>query len=104
MNICKKLLQVDRVHFEFICNASRNASHVCNASHVPQDGTCIRTTPTPLLLLFIPYKFFVRMMTRLRITKKKRKRGGLYKTDATKRLSFFLLIKAYVKRSDVACF
>ena len=35
---------------------------------------------------------------------RKRKRGRHYKTAATKRLSFFLSIKAYVKRSDVAYF
>ena len=49
--------------------------------------TYIRTTPTPLLVLFIPYKFLVR----------KKKRG-----HATKRLSsFFFPMKAYVKRFDV---
>ena len=48
MKIWKKLLQVDRVHLEFIGNAS---------SYI---HTVIRTTP--LLLLFIPYKFLVRMM------------------------------------------
>ena len=31
------------------------------------------TTPTPLLLLFIPCKFFVRMMIKFRITKEKEK-------------------------------
>ena len=31
------------------------------------------TTPTPLLLLFIPYKFLVRMMIKFRITKEKEK-------------------------------
>ena len=29
---------------------------------ITQVVTYIRTTPTPLLLLFIPYKFLVRMM------------------------------------------
>ena len=33
--------------------------------------TYIRTTPTPLLVLFIPYKFLVRMMIKYRITKEK---------------------------------
>ena len=33
----------------------------------------IRTTPTPLLLLFIPYKFLVRIMIKFRITKEKEK-------------------------------
>ena len=42
------------------------------------------------------------MMVKFRITKKKGKRGGHYKTAGTKRLSFFLSIKSYVKRSDVA--
>ena len=70
--------------------------------------TYIRTTPTPLLLLFIPYKFLVRIMMKFRITKEK-KRGEHYKTAdtktaETKRLSSFLSIKAYVKRSDAAYF
>ena len=68
---------------------------------VTQVVTYIRTTPTPLLLLFIPYKFLVRMMIKFRITKEKEKEQ---KTAATKRLNFFLSIKAYVKRSDVAYF
>ena len=53
----KKLLQVDRVLLEFIGNA----------------GRYIRTTPTPLLLLSIPYMFLVRMMIKFRITKEKEK-------------------------------
>ena len=55
MKIWKKLLQVDRVHFIL----------------VTQVVTYIRTTPTPLLLFFIPYKFLVRMMRKFRITKEK---------------------------------
>ena len=35
--------------------------------------TFIRTTPTSLLLLFIPYKFLVRMIKKFRITKEKGK-------------------------------
>ena len=35
------------------------------------------TTRTPLLLLFIPYKFLVRMMIKFRITKEKKKRRTL---------------------------
>ena len=47
MKILKKLLQVDRVHLEFIGNASRYIhTHYAYA----------------LLLLFIPYWFLVRMM------------------------------------------
>ena len=57
----------------------------------------MRTTPTPLLLLFIPYKFLVCMMIKFRIRKEKERKGGHYKTAATKRLSFFFSIKAYVK-------
>ena len=53
------MLQVDRVHLEFIGNASRYI-HTHYA-------------PTPLLLLFIPYKFLVRMMIKFRITKEKEK-------------------------------
>ena len=62
MKIWKKLLQVDRVHLEFIGNASRY----------------IHTT-TPLLLLFAPYKFLVRMMIKFRITKEKEKEEGTIK-------------------------
>ena len=56
MKIWNKLLQVDRVHLEFIGNASRYI-HTHYA--------------TPLLLLFIPYKLLVRMMIKFRITKEK---------------------------------
>ena len=35
--------------------------------------TYIRTTPTPLLLLFTPYKFLVRVVIKSRITKEKEK-------------------------------
>ena len=35
--------------------------------------TYIRTTPTPLLLLFTPYKFLVRVVIKFRITKEKEK-------------------------------
>ena len=70
---------------------------------VTQVVTYIRTTPTPLLLLFIPNKFLVRMMIyKVQNNETKRKSGGHDKTAATKRLSLFLSIKAYVKRSDVA--
>ena len=37
------------------------------------------TTPTPLLLLFIPYKFLVRMMIKFRITKEKEKEENTIK-------------------------
>ena len=43
--------------------------------------TYIRTTLTPLLLLFIPYKFLVRMVIKFRITKEKEK-----EEDTIKRL------------------
>ena len=51
--------------FEFIGNASR----------------CIHThyAPTPLLLLFIPYKFLVRMMIKFRMTKEKEKQEDTIK-------------------------
>ena len=51
---------------------------------VTQAVTYIRTTPKSLHLLFIPYKFLVCMMINFRITKKDEKRGGQYKTAATK--------------------
>ena len=38
------------------------------------------------------------------LRKKKKKMGGHYKTAATKRLFFFLSIKAYVKRSGLGYF
>ena len=90
MKIWKKLLHVDRVHLEFISNARRYI-HTHYA--------------TPFALLFIPYKFLVLVMIKFRTTKEKEKeKEEDYKTAATKRLSFFLSIKAYVKRSDVAYF
>ena len=63
----------------------------------------LHSTPTPLLLLFIQYKSLVCIMIKFRI-KEEKKNGGQYNMAATKRLSFFLSIKAYVKRSDVAYF
>ena len=71
---------------------------------VTQVVTYIRTTPTPLLLLFIPNKFLVCMILKFKIMEEKEKRGGHCKTAATKRSSLFVSIKAYVKRSDVAYF
>ena len=65
--------------------------------------TYTRTTPAPSLSLFIPYKFLVCMMIKLRITKEKKK-GEHYKTAETKGLSSFLSIKAYAKRPDAAYF
>ena len=90
MKIWKKLFQVDRVHFIL----------------ATQVVTYKRTTPTLLLLLFIPYKFLVFSSHGDKVcnNERKRKRIGYYKKAATKRLSFFLSIKAYVKRSDVAYF
>ena len=64
----------------------------------------VRTTPMPLLLLFIPYKFFSSHDDKVQNNERKRKRGGHCKTAATKRLNLFLSVKAYVKRFDVAYF
>ena len=52
---------------------------------VTQVVTYIRTTPTPLFLLFISYKFLVCMMIKFRMTKEKEKKGGHYKTAAKKK-------------------
>ena len=68
---------------------------------VTQVVTYISATTMPLLLLFIPYKFLVRMVIKFR---KKKKKGGHFYTAATKRLSCFLSMKGCVKRSDVAYF
>ena len=46
---------------------------------VTQVVTYIRTTPTPLLLLFIPYMVLVRMMIKFRITKEKENEKGTKK-------------------------
>jgi len=61
MKIWKKLLQVDRVHLEFIGNASRYI-------HTHYTYTLLL-----LLLLLIPYKVLVRMIIKFRITKEKEK-------------------------------
>ena len=53
----------------------------------------VHSTPMPLPLLFIQYKSLVCMMIKFRIKEEKENRGQ-YKTAATKRLSFFLSIKA----------
>ena len=78
MKIWKKLSQVDRVHF----------------ISVTQVVTYIRSKRTPLLLLFIPYKFLVFSLDDDKVynNERKRKRGGDYKTAATKRLRFCLSI------------
>ena len=44
------------------------------------------------------------MMIKFRITKEKEKEEDTIKRPKKKRLSFFLSIKAYVKRSDIAYF
>ena len=62
------------------------------------------STPTPLLLLFIQYKSLVCIMIKFRIKEEKKTEDNITCMAATKRLSFFLSIKAYVKRSDVAYF
>ena len=64
---------------------------------ITQDLTNIRTTPTPLLLLFIPYKFLICMMMKFRITKDKEKEEETIKRPQQKKEKFFLSIKAYVK-------
>ena len=49
---------------------------------VTQVVTYIRTAPTPLRSLFIPYKFLVRMMMKFRITQEKeREKEEDYYTD-----------------------
>ena len=67
---------------------------------------------------FIPYYMFITYIFHIyvysilhvfslhddNVSNGERKRGGQYKTAASKRLHFFLSIKAYVKRSDVAYF
>ena len=53
---------------------------------------------------FIAYSINVFSLHDDKVSNRERRRGGQYKTAATKRLSFFLSIKAYVKRSDVAYF
>ena len=82
MKICKKLLQVDRVHLEFIGNAGRYIhTHYAYA------------------IAFIVYSIQVFSSHDNKVfenNERKRKRGGHYKTTAT--------IKAYVKRSGVAYF
>ena len=86
MKIWKKLLQVDRVHLESIGNASRYIrTHYAYA------------------VAFIVYstQVFTSHDDKVWNNEIKRKRGGHYKTAATKRLSFFLSIKAYLKSSDV---
>ena len=112
MKIWKKLLQVDRVHLEFIGNASHYIrAHFALVTWRPYcpgrpEKLCFSTpslavetmgvrrgktklfrlpgqygrrvitatTPTPLLLLIIPYKFLVRMIIKFRITKEKKKK------------------------------
>ena len=66
--------------------------------------TYIRTTLTPFIPLFIPYKFLVRMMIKFRVTKEKEKGEDTIKQPQKKRFFFFLIIRACVKRSDVAYF
>ena len=56
---------------------------------ITQVVTYIRTTPTPLFLLFIPYKFLVRMTIKCRITKESEKEEDTTKGPQKKRLSFF---------------
>ena len=83
------MLQVDRVHLEFIGNAIRYL-HTHYAYAIA-------------FIVYFPQAFSSHDYKVLN-NKRKRKRRGHYKTAATKRLSFFLSIKAYVKRSDVAYF
>ena len=67
MKIWKKLLQVDRVHLEFIGNASRY-KHTHYAYAIA-------------FIVYSAYKFLVRMMIKFRITKEKEK-----EEDTIKRL------------------
>ena len=55
---------------------------------VTQVVTCIRTTLTPLLLLFIPYKFLVLMMIKFRITIEKEKEEDAMKRPQQNVISF----------------
>ena len=91
MKIWKKFLQVDRVHLEFINNASRYIhTHYAYA----------------ISSIVYSIQVFSSHDDKVYNNERKRKRGGHYKTAAKKkRLSFFfLIIKACVKRSDVAYF
>ena len=75
------MLQVDWVHLEFIGNASRYIhAHYAYAT------------------AFIVYSIQVFSSHDDKVKNNERR----YKTAATERLSFLLIIKAYVKRSDVA--
>ena len=56
---------------------------------VTQVVTYVRTTPTPLLLLFIPYKVLVRMMIKFRITKEKEIEEGTIKRPQQNVYVFF---------------
>ena len=80
MKIWKKLLQVDMVHLEFIGNASRYI-HTHYAYAIP-------------LLLLYSIQVFSSHGDKVKNNERKRKIGGHYKTALTKRLSFFLSIKA----------
>ena len=57
---------------------------------VTQVVTYLCITPTPLMLLFIPYKFLVRMMTKFRITKEKEKEEDTKKQPQQNVQVFFL--------------
>ena len=70
MKIWKKLLQVDRVHLEFIGNASRNI----NKHYVIAVIVCS-------IQVFSSHDD--------KVYSNERKRGGHYKTAAAKRLVFF---------------
>jgi len=67
-------------------------------------GNASRHTLTHYANPFIVYSIHVFSLHDDKVSNRERKRGGQYKTAATKRLSVFLSIKAYVKRSDVAYF
>ena len=82
MKIWKKLLQVDRVIWSLL---------------VRQVVTYIRTTPTPLLLLFIPYKVLVCTMIKFRITKEKEKEEDTIKRPQ-KNVSDFLSNKSFCEK------
>ena len=78
---------MDRVHLEFLGKAS---------GYIPTHyGYAIA-------LLFIPYKFLVRMMVKFRITKEKENRRTLESgRNKTFKFFFFPSRKGYVERTDV---
>ena len=83
MKISKKLLQVDRVHLEFIGKASHYMHTDC-----------------PCTTAFTVYSLQVFSLDDDKVwnNERKRKRAGRYKTAAIKRLSFLLSINGLCKK------